>query len=1214
MKIYPVVIAIAMSLCQMAFAKDPVPLAKAPSGDRTNHPVLFVPGLGSNSSGTWGAKGKEIYCEDFELLTDLPPRVDSYEWTNEYKGRTDDLVFPRKKYLAKFTPTVSYQYRCSNTPDPIYAGKITLTPLEIRYNRDEDQDTLNSTRPRPYVLGKVTRTKGENISLPFPTYRYPAAKEEFDFGKYWLIVGGSKLSDDRVLPGISFGELQDYLAPDMEGENVFEPFHMLGQTRLILTKNAYVALLKKTGINLMADSLLARSRAVMAARVDSVSAWHPQGDWEQTLDYPTSYKEDGLAYAVAEMFGIPSKNMGENFAKITNGLYFFNAKGQCHASSHVGIGAECDVMEEWANPRWDTSFANYGQPNQLLDKMVRSLDDFYGKGKWHDDSNAVIDIVAHSQGGLITRIAIDKSRSRDGSNPVNHINRIVTIDTPHRGSALATSSEWLDNGNPNDNGARYPQLAKFKNWLLGKDSTFVIKGTMRLVSGHGVYQAMTTDLTIDVHGPAFGPYQISYSTNTKFFWSAHAEALGFEEASEHEELAMNDLWDVVRESKHLAWSVESDYMRELDAMRYPTYPRNESNIHVTHFYSGGLPKHFLEQFKAHLMEMIKKTCKEVIKEGEPFDYIREGESCRKLVKRVEDGGFGGSWPKLVNRFVALDKDWPYRSDLVVENSSQKGINPKTGYSEDDTPEFHAKTFHWNPQTVIHGALSDDIADIVKDMGLAPATRQKCDVLSELGAFNFHSLVSLDKFQKECTYPTSLKSPATVRIDSAHILLEFKDATPSAKSKLASFDYYFAAEPGKALDVKTSGAEATVTVEHVGGAIHKATIRPAAPAEGDWPANGEFSLSIQYADGTPRDASNDPSRPVVDGIALSIPVYDETGRRVGGLVPSLDTLDQNVASLYDVTVEAKERSRAGNVSQPSVRVTNVGDLALPGFRLRYTFKTAKKPELRVYWIDRMRNATWNLVDLGENLHAVEIVYSGVDLKKGESVSPVDFELFHADWSPWNRADDHSALGVGEEWTLAPFVELFTLDGGRLWGISPDMIPRDSTEGEAPRTSIRVVGREESGFYNKSTHRLRVINDGDVPIEGFAVYDYFTSEGPEPLFDAWDVPRCAVSKEHLGGLEWRLVYDCSDVVLDPGQEIDWASWGMLVDRHYPDWSAWDASNDWSALASEWAEATRVRVVAKDGTPLWGEAPVFAVPVPANFAMGLPGPLGPEFLPPL
>ena len=1174
---------IAAVFCQALFAKDPVPLAKATAGNRTNHPVLFVSGLGSNASGTWGAKGKQLYCENPELRTDAPPKVTSFDW---YVPRKTPLIG-----YGLFTARISYPYNCSNISGTFYGGEVPLQPEIIVY-----KTSWKGTPPSKDDF---------KLTMQFlPEGRYPQG--------YWLAKSGI----DRIWPEMDFESLLDLslgakddstkakiLYEYLFCQNAMNPLKgALNPTDISTCTNTFVSI----------DSLYERSQSIVAAQSDSMSSWHPEGDWEQTFDYPTSYKEDGLAYAFAEAFGLPRKNMDENFSKVTNGLYFFNPKSRCRASSNDNIGADCDSLDDWANPRWDTTFENYGQPNQLLDKMVRSLDDFYGKDAWHDDTNAVIDIVAHSQGGLTTRIAIDKSRSQDGRNPVNHINRIVAISTPHIGSALATSSRWLDKGNPDDNNAKYPQLAKLKNWLLSKDSTISLKGSMYLTL-NGVWDWIgSVKLSVDVHGPAFGPYQIGYETNTKLFKYAHAENIPFsdyDDKNEREELSMSGLWDAVRGSGHLAWPVESNYMHNLDTMRDPTYPRNGKNIHVTHFYSRGLSNHFLETFKEHLKELLRKTCVEMLNDSDKDDRVRKGKSCRDLVKDVDSGKFGDSWINLQERFRILDTDWPWRSDLVVENSSQMGLHAETGYDPRRNAEFRPKTFRWNSSTTIHGALPEALSDIVKSMGLAAATQQKCDILSELG-------VPISSFEGECDYPTSLEQQAGVRNEGGVAKISLKSSANTAKSSISSFDYYFVAEPGKALDVQTSGADASVKVEHVGGAIHKATITLAqpAPAEGDWPANGEFSLSIQYADGTPRDASNDPSMPVSDGIALSIPVFDETGRRVGGLVPQLDTLDQDVASLYTISVEAKERSGMNTITQPSVRIRNEGDLALHGFKMRYTVTSVRKPELRVYWIDRMPNATWKLVELGDHRWAVEFDYAGLDLKKGESVSPIDFELFNPDWSPWNRDDDHSALGVGNEWAVAPFVEVFLPDGGRLWGLSPEMIERDTTEAETPRTSLKVVGREESDLYNKSTHRLRVVNDGDVPVEGFVVYDYFTSEGQEPLFDAWDVPRCAVSKEHLGGLEWRLVYDCSNVVLDPGQEADWAEWGMLVDRHYPDWSTWDASNDWSALTSEWAEATRVRVVAKDGTPLWGEAPALAAPAPASFAMGLPGPLGPEFLPPL
>ena len=426
---FRVFLAVATALfCQALFARSLAPLEKSQTGERTNHPVLFVSGLGSNASGTWGAKGTELYCETPELLMDVAPKVVSYEWINEFRGVTAGLN-PHKKYIGKFIPTVAYPYRCSNMIDTLYSGEIVLEPLDIRYNRKISQDTLNHSRPQPYVLGEVTRAKNEDITLPYGAHRVKSYSEKFDFGKFWLIVGGEKLSADRILPDMSYEEMKDFLKPFIDADDisdVYVCFMNCITSKPQLTKKAYIALLKRTGINLMADSLLARSRAIMAERENSMAAQHPDGDREQTFDFPTSYKSNGIPYAIAHTLKIPAQNMNANFAKTTNGLYFFNAKTRCHASSHANVGADCDALEEWANPRWDTSFENYGQPNQLLDKMVRSLDDFYGKDAWHDDTNAVIDIVAHSQGGLITRIAIDKSRSPNGRNPVNHINRVIT--------------------------------------------------------------------------------------------------------------------------------------------------------------------------------------------------------------------------------------------------------------------------------------------------------------------------------------------------------------------------------------------------------------------------------------------------------------------------------------------------------------------------------------------------------------------------------------------------------------------------------------------------------------------------------------------------------------------------------------------------------------------------------------------------------------------
>ena len=690
MKIRPVVAVIAMSLCQMAFAKDPVPLAKAPFGDRTSHPVLFVSGLGSNPSGTWGAKGRQIYCAEAELLVDVAPRVESFVWYSEFKGLAT-VLSPSMRFLGKFIPTISYPYRCANMSGIHYGGEIVLNPLEILYERSPSKGVLEDAELRPYVLGEVTREKNENVTLPFGKFRRFADHEKFDFGRFWLIVGGNALSKARVpldsshgkVKDVVLGEMYDYLRPVMEDEDVYERFYGLEQMSMHLTKNAYVALQKKSGINLMADSLLDRSRAAMAVEINANVALHPVEDWDWQHDLPTKYEATGLPAAIAELFDLPAKNVDSTYAKITNGIYFFNAKSRCHASDQDGIGAECDALDEWANPRWDTSFENYGQPNQLLDKMVRTLDDFYGKGKWHDDPNAVIDIVAHSQGGLITRIAVEKSRGREGRNPINHINRIITINSPHRGAALASSPEWLKNGNLDDEGAAYPQLAELKEWLFSKDEFVSLHGSVNFVLTRWLenlqfvaalvpvtrWFGMTKIAgTFDFSGAPLGPYKFDLEIDAKL-----ASLLPVELRHEDGTITLGDIGELAMKSEHLAWPAESDYMRELDAMPYPTYPKDGRNIHVTHFYSKGLRYDFLELFGAHLLQWGYNQCVDMIHDSGYGSYINAGGTCTKLFMYAKMGLYGNSLEKLEKRFKKLDTDWPYRSDLVVENSSQRGI-------------------------------------------------------------------------------------------------------------------------------------------------------------------------------------------------------------------------------------------------------------------------------------------------------------------------------------------------------------------------------------------------------------------------------------------------------------------------------------------------------------------------------------------------------------
>ncbi|MBP5350879.1 MAG: hypothetical protein J6Y56_02845 [Fibrobacterales bacterium] len=115
--------------CQPTFAKSPVLLAKDPLRDRTNHPVLFVHGLGSNAAGTWNVRGQKPYCETPRLRTDIAPRI--VEGTETWKEPLDHwYACWRHGTLAV---EIEYPFLCENMPSRVFwGGRTVVYPIHQR--------------------------------------------------------------------------------------------------------------------------------------------------------------------------------------------------------------------------------------------------------------------------------------------------------------------------------------------------------------------------------------------------------------------------------------------------------------------------------------------------------------------------------------------------------------------------------------------------------------------------------------------------------------------------------------------------------------------------------------------------------------------------------------------------------------------------------------------------------------------------------------------------------------------------------------------------------------------------------------------------------------------------------------------------------------------------------------------------------------------------
>jgi hypothetical protein len=87
----------------------------------------------------------------------------------------------------------------------------------------------------------------------------------------------------------------------------------------------------------------------------------------------------------------------------------------------------------------ERSFPFYGQALVRLIDFIRAL-----AAEKRAGEKPPVNIVAHSMGGLIVREAIQVAYPARGDRAEEHINKIVTLGTPHRGISFGLLKEWIN--------------------------------------------------------------------------------------------------------------------------------------------------------------------------------------------------------------------------------------------------------------------------------------------------------------------------------------------------------------------------------------------------------------------------------------------------------------------------------------------------------------------------------------------------------------------------------------------------------------------------------------------------------------------------------------------------------------------------------------------------------------------------------------------------
>jgi triacylglycerol esterase/lipase EstA (alpha/beta hydrolase family) len=87
----------------------------------------------------------------------------------------------------------------------------------------------------------------------------------------------------------------------------------------------------------------------------------------------------------------------------------------------------------------DRRFVTYGNALVRLISFVRALSHLKSPGQ----PPPKVNILAHSMGGLLVREAVQVTYPREGARAADHINKIVTLGTPHQGISFQFLRDWI---------------------------------------------------------------------------------------------------------------------------------------------------------------------------------------------------------------------------------------------------------------------------------------------------------------------------------------------------------------------------------------------------------------------------------------------------------------------------------------------------------------------------------------------------------------------------------------------------------------------------------------------------------------------------------------------------------------------------------------------------------------------------------------------------
>ncbi|QQS07047.1 MAG: hypothetical protein IPK50_09170 [Fibrobacterota bacterium] len=922
-----------------------------------------------------------------------------------------------------------------------------------------------------------------------------------------------------------------------------------------------------------------------------------------------------------------------------NGMFFFtawdrfsNAKG-----SPPGPWSPADYPDYLFHSKsGDATFKSYpggGQAFQLYEQMVKILDWKYGAGIWQADTNAKMDLVVHSQGGLMLRDLLAHSRDtllptgdsmpQGWAHPAAHLRKVVTLNSPHLGSSMAADSSVT--------GPEADIIKRLKEWTattaeLKPETKLETKklnqvaeylaggGTLLAVTGHPVLFAaaiassvgiLLTDVTWKAEGRALGPYTIEAHIDSPLPWVTGG--LKFRVPDKFLEKPRDVITEMDRYEQHLG--PQSPWIADLKGAGYPILPGANRPANILPLYTPGMPL-LRGDIASELQRMMRTYCEEhedafPVTKCVPVSWMLQGVAADSLA----------SEGRMYEFFRDFHHHWTTRSDLVVDTASQTMISQVDGFSPFNVSltgrfeiprnyEIQKNLAMGHATEVAHGQFSFnaevplDESNLEFDLARVGAPKMGRDIYEAL--YGKGSLA--DGVHRVAARAVPVSLPALMPMDASAV-----DPGAGTSELLAAGNF-------RVQNLSFDSLVHGLSVRDSTGTLRVAAFYDRRQGSFLWTA-GDATRPSAFV---PLFHANVPVqlKLVKQGIVWTATAYTQKGDSLQARVKSrlpfevrlgvlssqegrnadatppllLGMLDTLFDPSLDLNLPWKLRTFVvdvggqPNVSRPYLVLENVDSRTLQGVRMEYWFTAdpARKPVVEAERLPA--GVTFVVENLHDDQYRIVVSAPQFHLAPGQFFPDregVGFKIRNQDWSPrWNTGDWSRDANFG---IPAPTRRIVVRQGNRiLSGSTPQGLPPGA------QSAVRVTGRDDGvSQANGSQPVFQITNTSRVPLQNFQAL-WYVKLGQNQFLQA-DIhyaPEAKIATRALGGGLWEVRAKFDQFILYPGQSTVEVRLGI----HPVDWSTWNKSQNPSQATATLDTLPTVVVLDGQGRKIWGQLPVF------------------------